>query len=219
MSKSRNKLALLGDYIAYLAYRLAGWILLQIPLTWTFRIGQAVGLFGYLVLVGYRRLAVANLRIAFPEWSESARANCAREHFKNLAANLLSSSVLAQKRWTEVARYVDTSLFEKQASKINAAKSIVWVVNQEVLQLFDFAEKPLAFAILQKSQSLIVRHLGKAVFEQNRDFSEESNLCNTSLVSGKPDEHGSSTTTKRSEGLFKCFWRQSCESFGTFVGV
>jgi hypothetical protein len=49
-----------------------------------------------------------------------------------------------------------------------------------VLQLFDFAEKPLAFAILQKSRSLIVRHLGKAVFEQNRDFSEESNLCNTS---------------------------------------
>ena len=52
--------------------------------------------------------------------------------------------------------------------------------NMEVLQLFDFAEKPLAFAILQKSRSLIVRHLGKAVFEQNRDFSEESNLCNTS---------------------------------------
>ena len=50
----------------------------------------------------------------------------------------------------------------------------------EVLQLFDFAEKPLAFAILQKIHSLIVRHLGKAVFEQNRDFSEESNLCNTS---------------------------------------
>jgi hypothetical protein len=45
----------------------------------------------------------------------------------------------------------------------------------EVLQLFDFAEKPLASAILQKSRSLIVRHLGKAVFEQNRDFSEGSN--------------------------------------------
>jgi hypothetical protein len=50
-----------------------------------------------------------------------------------------------------------------------------------VVQLFDFAEKPLTLAILQKSQSLIVRHLGKAVFEQNRDFSEESNLCNTSV--------------------------------------
>jgi len=52
-----------------------------------------------------------------------------------------------------------------------------------VLQLFDFAEKPVAFAILQKSQSLILRHLGKAVFEQKRDFSEESNLCNTSQIS------------------------------------
>src|SRR4029077_20561595 len=57
-----------------------------------------------------------------------------------------------------------------------------YVVDSEVLQLFDFAEKPLASAILQKSQSLIVRHLGKAVFEQNRDFSEESNLCNTSKM-------------------------------------
>jgi hypothetical protein len=47
-----------------------------------------------------------------------------------------------------------------------------------VLQLFDFSEKPLAFAIVQKSQSLILRHLGNAFFEQNRDFSEESNLCN-----------------------------------------
>jgi hypothetical protein len=49
-----------------------------------------------------------------------------------------------------------------------------------VLQLFDFVEKPLAFAILQKSQSLILRHLGKAVFEQTLDFSTESNLCKTS---------------------------------------
>jgi len=36
----------------------------------------------------------------------------------------------------------------------------------------------------QKSQSLILRHLGKAVFEQNQDFSEESNLCNTSIKKG-----------------------------------
>ena len=57
-----------------------------------------------------------------------------------------------------------------------------WAISTEVLQLFDFAEKPLAFALSQKSRSLIVRHLGKAVFEQNRDFSEESNLCNTSTL-------------------------------------
>jgi lauroyl/myristoyl acyltransferase len=129
MSKSRNKFALLGDYIVYVCYRVAGWILLQIPLTWTFRIGRAVGLVGYLVLANYRHLALANLRIAFPDWSEVTLTSCAREHFKNLVANLLSSLVLTQKPWAEVAQYVDTSLFEKQASRINAAKNSVWVVN------------------------------------------------------------------------------------------
>jgi hypothetical protein len=34
-------------------------------------------------------------------------------------------------------------------------------MNSEVLQLLDFAEKSLAFTILQKSQSLIVRHLAR----------------------------------------------------------
>jgi|SRR6516162_1947613 hypothetical protein len=38
-------------------------------------------------------------------------------------------------------------------------------------------------------------------------------------LAGSPTEYGSSTTTKRSEGLFKRFWRQSCESFGTFAGI
>jgi lipopolysaccharide heptosyltransferase II len=129
MSKSRNKVALLGDYIVYLAYRVTGWVLLQIPLTWTFRIGQVFGLAGYLLLTSYRRLAITNLRIAFPDWSEAATANCAREHFKNLVANLLSSFVLTQKPWTEVARYVDTSLFEREAPRINAPRNVVWVIN------------------------------------------------------------------------------------------
>ena len=129
MSKSRNKLALLGDYIVYLAYRVTGWVLLQIPLTWTFRVGQVFGLAGYLFLTSYRRLAITNLRIAFPEWSEAATANCAREHFKNLVANLLSSFVLTQKPWTEAARYVDTSLFEREAPRINAVRNSVWVIN------------------------------------------------------------------------------------------
>jgi hypothetical protein len=50
------------------------------------------------------------------------------------------------------------------------SSAVPFSVIPEVLQLLDFAEKPLAFAILQKSRSLIVRHLGKAVFEQNLGF-------------------------------------------------
>ena len=129
MNKSRSKLAQLGDYIVYLAYRVVGWTLLQVPLTWTFLIGQAFGLTGYLLLANYRRLAIANLRIAFPDWSKAATASCARENFKNLLANLLSSFVLTQKPWTEVARYVDTSLFEKEAPRINSEPNLVWAIN------------------------------------------------------------------------------------------
>jgi hypothetical protein len=49
---------------------------------------------------------------------------------------------------------------------------------------FRFCRKAPRFRDFAESQSLIARHLGKAVCEQNRDFSEESNLCNTSENSG-----------------------------------
>jgi hypothetical protein len=55
----------------------------------------------------------------------------------------------------------------------------------EVLQLSILPKNPSLFAILQKGQSLMLRHLGKAVwrfFKQTRDFSEESNLCNTCKI-------------------------------------
>jgi hypothetical protein len=37
-------------------------------------------------------------------------------------------------------------------------------------------------------------------------------------AAGSPT-NGGSTTTKRSESLFKCFGEKSCESFDTFVGI
>ena len=44
------------------------------------------------------------------------------------------------------------------------------VVGEEVLQLFNFAEKSPAFAILLKSSPLILRHLNKAVFGKTGNF-------------------------------------------------
>jgi hypothetical protein len=42
----------------------------------------------------------------------------------------------------------------------------------EVLQLFNFAEKSPAFAILLKSSPLILRHLNKAVFGKTGNFQQ-----------------------------------------------
>jgi hypothetical protein len=46
------------------------------------------------------------------------------------------------------------------------------VGGREVLQLFNFAEKSPAFAILLKSSPLILRHLNKAVFGKTGNFQQ-----------------------------------------------
>ena len=97
VSKSRSKFFRPVDYFVYLGYRLIAWFLLQIPLPWTFRLGQVIGLFGYLILAKYRKLASVNLRIAFPEWTNKEVRENGRQHFRSMTANLLCSMVLTQK--------------------------------------------------------------------------------------------------------------------------
>ncbi len=118
-----------SDYLVYLVYRAIGFVLGLLPIAVTFRLGQALGWIGYWLLPGYRRLALANLRIAFPEWSNDARINCVKKHFQLLTANLLCGFVLTQRRWPEVARYIDISAFQANAERINEAKSVIWVLN------------------------------------------------------------------------------------------
>ena len=69
MSKFRSKLAETRDYVIYLIYRIVGLLLGCIPLVWVFPLGQAVGWLGYNILGGYRRLAWANIQIAFSDWT------------------------------------------------------------------------------------------------------------------------------------------------------
>ncbi len=118
-----------GDYLVYLLYRVLGFVLGLLPVALTFRLGQALGWIGYWVLPGYRRLALANLRIAFPEWSSDARAICAKKHFRLLTANLLCGFVLTQRPWSEVAQYIDISAFQVYAERINQPKGVIWVLN------------------------------------------------------------------------------------------
>ena len=84
----------LADYIIYLLYISALAILSCLPLVWLFRLGQGVGWLGYRMLGKYRRLASANIRIAFPDWSDAEVAHCAESHFMNLVANMSCPSSL-----------------------------------------------------------------------------------------------------------------------------
>ena len=115
--------------LVYLGYRFIAWILLQLPLPWTFRLGQVLGLFGYVVFAKYRKLASANFRIAFPEWTKKQVRKNGRDHFQTVTANLLCSFVLTQKPWDEASSYIDISPLLAEASKIKAASSVIWVIN------------------------------------------------------------------------------------------
>ena len=108
MAKSKSRFSRLADYLVYLGSRFIAWILLQLPLRWTFRLGQGLGLFGYVGLAKYRNLVSANLRIAFPEWTKKQVRKNGREHFQTVTANLLCSLVLTQKPH-KANSYIDIS--------------------------------------------------------------------------------------------------------------
>jgi heptosyltransferase-2 len=129
MSNFRLKPADVFDYSVYLIFRGLGWLLGCLPLRWVFGLGQSVGWLGYNLLGGYRRLAAANIKIAFPDWSREEVERCAKRHFKDLIANLLCSFVLLEKPWEEVRKHLDVSNLERARERINGAKSVLWSIN------------------------------------------------------------------------------------------
>jgi heptosyltransferase-2 len=164
VSRSRSKFYRPVDFFVYLGYRFIAWFLLQIPLRWTFRLGQAVGLFGYLILAKYRKLASVNLRIAFPEWTNKEVGKEGRAHFRSVTANLLCSVVLTQKP-QEADACIDISPLLAAAAKIKAARGVIWVINHignwELFILTPrWLEHPLWAVIYQKlSNRLLDKHV------------------------------------------------------------
>ena len=126
--KLKSRFSRCADYFVYLGYRSLAWLLLQLPLSGTFRLGQAIGLLGYFILAKYRNLALVNIRIAFPEWTDEQVRKNGRDHFRTLTANLLCSLVLTR-RPEEASSRIDISPLLAVASKIEAASSVIWVIN------------------------------------------------------------------------------------------
>ena len=167
MAKSKSRFSRPADYLVYLGYRFIAWILLQLPLRWTFRLGQGLGLFGYVGLAKYRSLASANLRIAFPEWTKKQVRKNGREHFQTVTANLLCSLVLTQKPH-KANSYIDISQLLAAAPKIKAASSVIWVINHiGNWELFILAprwlQNPLWAVIYQKlTNGYLDRHVQRS---------------------------------------------------------
>src|SRR5689334_17417865 len=107
------------DFVVYLLYRFGGWFLGLFPLVGVFRIGQAAGAIAYVLLGRYRRLACANISVAFPDWSSPEVKRCTKRHFMDLGANLLCSLVLVGKPWEKVRKHLDLSNLEQIQERMN----------------------------------------------------------------------------------------------------
>ncbi len=95
------------DFSLYLLYRAGSGILRALPLRLVYSLGEILGLCAWLLLGRYRRLARANLTIAFgQEKSRAELRSLTRRHFQRLGANLLSSLKLGAMPVEEVTKRV-----------------------------------------------------------------------------------------------------------------
>jgi len=70
------------------------WVLHWLPLALLGTIGRALGLVGYMLALGRRRIALVNLRLCFPGWNEADRRRVARRHFQALSRSVLEHGIL-----------------------------------------------------------------------------------------------------------------------------
>ncbi|HUP93698.1 MAG TPA: lipid A biosynthesis acyltransferase [Burkholderiales bacterium] len=70
------------------------WLLHFLPLALLARIGHGFGNMLYVVARDRRRVALTNLRLCFPQWSEAERKSVARRHFRAFARAALERGIL-----------------------------------------------------------------------------------------------------------------------------
>jgi len=118
------------DFFTYLLFRWSRTLFTLFPLEVNFRLGQGVGTLCYYLLWPYRRLALANLRIAFgSEKTETEIRALARRHFANLGANLLSSLKLATMKFEEIEPRVTVENKEAIMSARAEGRGAIFVNN------------------------------------------------------------------------------------------
>lgn len=118
------------DFCVYFLYRAALALIVALPLGAVFSLGEFLGLFAWLALPPYRRLARHNVRIAFrAELNAAARSRLVRRHFQRLGANLLSGMKLNAMPLGEVASRIETEGIEEVERHLRAGRSVVFALS------------------------------------------------------------------------------------------
>ena len=117
------------ERVTYALFRALAQVIRALPLETGFRLGSCLGGIAYLLAVPYRRLALRNLGIAFPEKSAPELRTIGREHFRALGANLLASLKLPTLSRAEIEAVVKVEGLETITAGIAAGRGIVMVIS------------------------------------------------------------------------------------------
>ncbi len=118
------------DFCVYLFYRAALGLICALPLRAVFFLGETLGFLAWLLLPGYRRLALRNVEIAFAEEkSASEKKQIVRHHFRRLGANLLSGMKLNAMTIEAVGERVATEGKDEVHRILQSGRPIVFVLS------------------------------------------------------------------------------------------
>lgn len=173
------------DWLTYAFYRVCTIVIALLPLPVGVRMGRWLGASGYWLAPTYRRVALRNLGIAFPEKTPADRRAMARQHFASLVGNLFASQKLATLSKEQLLPLIDTEGMEVLQKLTAEKRGFVLVIchlgNWELLAQIS----PLTFGVPCGTvyQTLGNRHidahirrtrgrLGLALFERKEGFND-----------------------------------------------
>ncbi len=110
----------LSHYIEYVAFHFVAVIVRLIPFQYIHKVGLALGNIAYHVLTSRRKVALRNLRNAFPEKSLSCLKTIAKHSFCSVTTTFLEILYypkLTTKKMLERIKVSNTELFDKAKSK------------------------------------------------------------------------------------------------------
>lgn len=179
-----------------------------LPLTACFVLGQAMGLFAWMILPGYRRLSKQNLRIAFgSSLTERGAASITRLHFANLGANILSSvkiPVLSEAKLRSRLRFENEAAWEawivgKGTQGLGTVAALSHFGNWEInAQIAEFVKPRRAGCVYQALRNPLMddlvnrdrRSRGVATFDRKREMQGAAILLREGGVVGVlTDQH------------------------------
>ena len=104
------------------------WLLHWLPLGVQARIGSALGALLYRLVAGRRKVVLTNLRLCFPQWSESEREAVARRHFGVLGRSLLERGLLWWAPRERLLRLIRVSGEERLRAIVDGGTPVILMV-------------------------------------------------------------------------------------------